>query len=243
MDATGGAPSVDVPPTASSAPSSPPLSRTSSIASSLVAELIFSRFFHVVLLTQAGARVHIPGTQKRKPSPQRRALRGRQQTRAGVHDARAAGGGARTPRSPGNENEPLTALTGFTYPTAEQDDPMPKAVAAFCFPESVVTHATVEKCATSVDVAPPARPRPVLTGRWPRRARGRAGSMANRHVGSFYVFVMTEASGARMYGFCLRRLPKKAEHARERFAECVCFISYQCGRGRAPRAVCCPRPA
>ena len=170
----------------------------------------------------------------------------------------------------GNENEPLTPLTGYSFPNAETDDPLAKAVAAFCFPESVITHTTVAQyvCVhgrrsrgaehartqgwpdnTSPRLCAPT-PSPLHppdgTSRWlcaptpsplhpfiPRSfapVRSYSRSLPARHVGSFYAFVMTEASGARMYGYCLRRLPKKVEHARERFAECVCFTSYQYGR-------------
>jgi len=44
-----------------------------------------------------------------------------------------------------------------------------------------------------------------------------------------YAFVMTEQTGARMYGFCLRRQPRKAEHARDRLLECVCIVTNQYG--------------
>jgi hypothetical protein len=47
-----------------SAPSSPPLSRTSSAASSLVLETIYSRFVMVVLATKAGARALLPGASR-----------------------------------------------------------------------------------------------------------------------------------------------------------------------------------
>ena len=133
----------------------------------------------------------------------------------------------------------------------EAEDTVGKAVGAFCFPESVVNATTVMQYAHS-DTARTH----TLAGSREAQPRADATAMARvapmrpppppparpRHVGKTYTFVMTEQSGARMYGYCLRRQPRKAEHARERFPECVCIVSYQYARAPPRGTVAPPYP-